>query len=318
MTISGTDEDHIHKVFQRDGFIGPIDVISTEEAHEALIEVQNELSHADCSNNNNNSIDSSRFKLHLILPTISKIAHNPKLITAVKVALNTNDILLWSSDINTKRPASSGFYAPHQDCTYAGLSPSSSVLTAWIALSHPVGEREGCLEFYPGSHTVRHPHRTTETDTTNTTNTTADNSNNLLVMGQYIDKEAMATLNQPTSVELKGGQATLHSFDCVHASSPNRSNHPRVGLALRYMASTVRQTKPVREMATWICGERSERYFDLEPMLPEDPAMEDVERGREVQKDGLAREECNYFDRGREAQRESLKRFRDNYCASND
>lgn len=62
----------------------------------------------------------------------------------------------------------------------------------------------------------------------------------------------------------------------------------------------------------------SERHFDLEPMLPEDPSMDDVERGREVQKDGLAREECNYFDRGREAQRESLKRFRDNYCASND
>ena len=59
------------------------------------------------------------------------------------------------------------------------------------------------------------------------------------------------------------------------------------------MASTVRQTKPIREMAAWICGEVSKRYFDLEQMLPEEPLMEDVEQGHEVQKDRFAKEECN-------------------------
>ena len=299
MTIIGTDDDHIHKLFQRDGFIGPIDIISKEEAHDALIEVQNELSRQESGN-------TSRFKLHLILPTISKIAHNPKLIEAVKAALNSNDIMLWSSDINTKQPNSSGFYAPHQDCAYAGLSPSCLVLTAWIALSHPVGEAEGCLQFYPGSHMVKYPHYTDERNDNNNNNA---GDNNLLVMGQYIDKNTMTTMNKPVSIELNGGQATLHSFDCVHASSPNTSNRPRVGLALRYMTNTVRQTKPIREMATWICGTRSKEYFDLEPRLPEDPSRDDVERGRVVQKDGLAREECNYFDRGRAAQQESLRRF---------
>jgi hypothetical protein len=104
----------------------------------------------------------------------------------------------------------------------------------------------------------------------------------------------MATLNEPKSIELTAGQATLHSFDCVHASSPNRSDKPRVGLALRYMASNVRQAKPVRETATWICGEKSE-HFDMEPRLSDNPSADELERGKTAQKEGLAREERNYF-----------------------
>lgn len=113
-------------------------------------------------------------------------------------------------------------------------------------------------------------------------------------MGQYIGGDVLSTLNKPKAIELTAGQATLHSFDCVHASSPNGSDSPRVGLALRYMAAHVLQTKPVREMATWICGDFS-THFDMEPRLPDDPTKSDIERGREAQKEALAREERNYY-----------------------
>lgn len=269
-----TDTDQIHHSFQQDGFIGPLDIITPDEAYLSLTEVENELS-------NDNA---SRFKLHLILPAISRIAHHPKLVEVVKAALNSQDIMLWSSDINLKEPNSPGFYAPHQDCTYAGLSPSSSVLTAWIALSNPVGEKEGCLSFYPGSHKLEQLPHLNEKD-----------GDNLLVMGQSIGNDIIANLNKPKCIELTAGQATLHSFDCVHASSPNRSEKPRVGLALRYMTSNVRQTKPVREMATWICGEKSE-HFDIEPRLPDNPSTDELERGKMAQNEGLAREESNYFN----------------------
>ena len=220
---------------------------------------------------------------------------------AVKAALNSEDIMLWSSDINIKQPNSPGFYAPHQDSTYAGLSPSSSVLTAWVALSNPVGEKEGCLSFYPGSHKLNQlPHRN------------AHNKDNLLVMGQYIDSDLIATLNKPQCIELKAGQATLHSFDCVHESSPNKSDKPRVGLALRYMTSNVVQTKPTREMATWICGEKS-LHFDLEPKLTDNPSVDELNTGRIFQKEGLEREEKNYFERGRDAHKDSMARFVCNY-----
>lgn len=54
-----------------------------------------------------------------------QIAHHPKLIAAVKHALDSEDIWLWSSDINTKKEQSTNFFSPHQDAAYAGLSPAA-------------------------------------------------------------------------------------------------------------------------------------------------------------------------------------------------
>jgi hypothetical protein len=51
----------------------------------------------------------------------------------------------WSSE-------SQGIYSPHQDATYTGLEPPERCLSVWVALSDPVGEREGYLEFLKIAH----------------------------------------------------------------------------------------------------------------------------------------------------------------------
>jgi hypothetical protein len=58
------------------------------------------------------------------------------------------------------------------------------------------------------------------------------------------------------------------------------------------MAGYVIQTKPIREMATWICGSNyvNSIHFDLEPILPECPSIDDIKRGRGAQKESLLRE----------------------------
>ena len=63
------------------------------------------------------------------------------------------------------------------------------------------------------------------------------------------------------------------------------------------MAGYVIQTKPIREMATWICGSNyvNSIHFDLEPILPECPSIDDIKRGRGAQKESLLREQSNYF-----------------------
>ena len=249
---------------------------------------------------------------------MDQIAHHPNLITAVKDALDSEDIWLWSSDINTKKEQSTNFFAPHQDATYSGLLPASQCVTVWVALSDPVGENEGCLSFYPGSHMLGQLHHCVD----------KNNNNNMLSVGQYIDATIMQTLKTPIAIPLRAGQATLHSFDCVHTSGPNNSCFPRVGLALRYMTRNVKQTKPNGEMATWICGinnrchddheqstllseenhnKMQERmsdmqasseqlhYFDVEPRLPLHPAGSDVDRRRRAQKEAMKREDSNYF-----------------------
>mmetsp|Transcript_9522 Transcript_9522/g.13947 ORF Transcript_9522/g.13947 Transcript_9522/m.13947 type:complete len:359 (-) Transcript_9522:82-1158(-) len=280
------DSNTTTNIFKRDGFIGPVDILTSQQATEALAEVQTEL--------DNNGGDAARFKLHLVLPTVAAIVHHPKLVQVAQECLQTSDILLWSSDINSKPPQTKGYFAPHQDSTYAGLSPASKCLTAWIALSDPVGVKEGCLSFYPGSHQQGQiPHQQTAQK--------ADN-NNMLSLGQHITKDEIAKLRaSPQSVPLRAGQATFHAFHCVHASGPNQSaNTSRVGLALRFIASNVQQSKPMKEMVSWIAGRQNEviihSHFEFEPRLPiPDPSPDDVAKGRAAQAEAMRRENANYF-----------------------
>jgi ectoine hydroxylase-related dioxygenase (phytanoyl-CoA dioxygenase family) len=269
-------KNSIRNDFVREGFVGPLEVLTREHAQAALEQVQEELGRPNAN----------RFKLHLILSCLSEIAHQPTLVAAVQRALNSQNILLWSSDINLKPPQSTGFFAPHQDATYAGLTPASKCLTAWVALSDPVGEQEGCLSFYPKSHTMGQlPHDTKTSD------------ENLLSLGQYIAPKYVETLETPRCIPLRGGQATLHSFDCVHFSGPNQSpTLPRVGFALRYMAADVVQSKPTKELVTVIAISGAQvGDFDLEPKLPLRPSAEDIEKGRQAREEAMRREEANYF-----------------------
>ena len=164
-----TNLNSIGTSFNSDGFVGPIDIISKEDAYYALEEVQNYLK----------AENSSRFKLHLVLPTISKIAHHPILISAVQQALQSENLLLWSSDVNIKDASSPHYFCPHQDSACAGLSPSSKCITAWVALSHPVGIEEGCLLFYPKSHRMGKIRHSTEKG--------EETKHNLLSLGQFIE-----------------------------------------------------------------------------------------------------------------------------------
>ena len=51
-------------------------------------------------------------------------------------------------------------------------------------------------------------------------------------------------------LELSPGQMSLHHVGIVHGSNPNKSNKRRVGFAVRYIASHVRQTLGPRDFAT--------------------------------------------------------------------
>ena len=68
-----------------------------------------------------------RFKVHLILPSINRIARSTTLVKAVQSALGSENIFLWSSDINIKAPNSIQYFPYHQDATYAGLEPAKNV-----------------------------------------------------------------------------------------------------------------------------------------------------------------------------------------------
>ena len=63
---------------------------------------------------------------------------------------------------------------------------------------------------------------------------------------------------------LKPGEMSLHHVKVVHGSEPNRSNDRRIGLAIRYIPTDIKQLK-VRDSATLVRGTDRHKNFDHEP-----------------------------------------------------
>ena len=280
-----SDSDYLGRYLD-EGFVGPIDVLSQSEARGALRCFHSWVSSSGFPDGK--VVGDARFKPHLYLPFCHDLVHHPRLVRIVQTLLQTPNILLWSSDFNIKEPNTTSWYPPHQDSTYAGLDPPRQVLTVWIALSDVVSEREGCLSFWKRSHREGQLLHSEE----------ATDSTNMLSRGQRL--EEVQTPYEHVTISLRGGQATIHNFLTVHQSGPNQSQtKPRIGLALRYMAGTVRQTGPVRESVTLVSGVPQHDGFDLEPSLPRHqhhhPTCEDIQRGKQAHADAMQREAKNYF-----------------------
>ena len=63
---------------------------------------------------------------------------------------------------------------------------------------------------------------------------------------------------------LNPGEMSLHHVKLVHGSEPNRSNDRRIGLAIRYIPTDMKQLK-VRDSATLVRGVDRHGNFDHEP-----------------------------------------------------
>ena len=271
----------LRRDYERHGFVGPIDILSEQQAKEALSSFEEFVS----SFPDEKMTGGARFKPHLYVPFCHSIAHHPELVRLVQELLATEHILLWSSDFNIKEPNTDSWFPPHQDSTYAGLDPPDKVLTVWLAISKQVSQNHGCLSFWKGSHSQGQLSHEEALD-----------SSNMLSRGQRLASDNPNDDAQIVTLPLQGGQATVHNFFTVHQSGPNHSTTTRrIGLALRYMAATVRQTGLVRESVTLVSGKMQHDGFDLEPILPPNPTPNDIRRGKQVHAEAMRREAENYF-----------------------
>ena len=363
----------LYNEYCKNGFVGPIDVVSISEATDILNAFWKDTNiFPDIAKNDTSTTGSNRtttttttnihpqsmtderqhdpqskryhhfqynqknnnlFKSHLFVPYINHLIRNPQLIRAVQTVLQTNDIRCWSCDFNIRPSNASTMISPHQDATYAGLTPCDEVVTAWIALSDPVTIPEGGLVFYAGTHllgqiphtcdTIHHNddnnHMEIITDDDRTTSHECDDTQttwtgdskpklrNVLSRGQQCSIPHGCTV---TSIPLRAGQATLHHSYTVHASGPNITmsssqpppSPPRVGLAVRYISAKVRKHHfLVKEMITHISGRTDVIHIDCfedawEPILPKQPTQQDVDRGKAVHTIAMERETINYFE----------------------
>jgi ectoine hydroxylase-related dioxygenase (phytanoyl-CoA dioxygenase family) len=184
---------------------------------------------------------------HFAFEWVDRLTRHPALLDAVERVIGP-DILAWNSVWFVKMPGDPTYISWHQDGAYWGLEPME-VLTAWVALG-PATRANGCMRVLPGSH--RGP-ALKQRDTFA--------PDNALSRGQEI--EVAVDEAQAVDLALEPGQMSMHHLWIVHGSDPNRSAVPRVGLAIRYVASQVRQRDGSRPLAMLVRGEDRHGHFTL-------------------------------------------------------
>jgi len=188
-------------------------------------------------------------KPHLLLPWLNALVRDERILGPVEELLGPN-LLCWGASFFAKRAHDPGMVTWHQDSTYWGLS-KPDIVTAWVAFT-PSHRENGCMRVIPGSHTVDQlPHRDTY------------DPDNLLTRGQEVAVEVDEA--QAVDVVLQPGQFSLHHVRLVHGSKPNTSDNPRIGFAIRYLPTYVKQISGNADSATLVRGVDEFGHFELEP-----------------------------------------------------
>lgn len=228
--------------YDRDGFLFPLPVFTAAEAAGWAAEIAR-LPTPELQNHAVPWVQKS----YLFLPALDRLLRDERLTGRVASILG-EDLLALSADLFIKAPGSPKRITWHQDVNYWGLAPLK-VLTTWVAFT-PATIENGCMRYAPGAHRARLKHAEHKTD------------DNMLTKGQEIAVEIAET--DAVAVELSPGEVAFHDGLAPHASGPNRSNSPRVGFAIRYVATSVRQTSGPPISARLARGIDRYGHFSLE------------------------------------------------------
>jgi len=235
--------------YHQDGFLFPIPVLSPAEA--GGLRRRLEAVEAEHGGALRGEI---RHKPHLLFTWLADLVRHPAILDAVEDVLGPN-LLAWSTSFFIKEARDPAYVSWHQDATYWGLS-SPDVLTAWVAFTDAT-VANGAMRMVPGSHTGELEHRDTFAP------------HNLLSRGQEIAVEVDEA--RGVDVLLRAGEMSLHHVRMVHGSPANRSDDRRVGFAIRYISTHVRQIAGEGDSALLVRGVDEYHHF-----APEQPPAADL------------------------------------------
>lgn len=204
--------------FNEYGYLRRVRFFSESEANENRWYFDALLEKVVAAGGNSYSISTA----HLKYGKIWDLLTHPKVVAVVKDLLGEN-VIGWGSHFFCKMPGDGKTVSWHQDSSYWPLTPSKAV-TVWLAIDD--ADRENaCMKYIPGSH--HHGHLTYTMS--------EDSESN--VLDQRV--ENAEGIGEPIYVELKAGEAAVHSDLLLHGSEANRSSRRRCGLTLRYCAADV-------------------------------------------------------------------------------
>ena len=225
--------------YHRDGFYFPIPVLTPVEARE----YRRRLEAVEAAHGGTLTAE-IRQKPHLLFRWLADLVRHPAILDAVEDVLGPN-LLVWSTSFFIKGPRDSAFVSWHQDATYWGLS-EPDVITAWVAFTEATVEN-GAMRMVPGSHGEQLAHRDTFA------------ANNLLSRGQEIEVEVDDA--RGVDIVLRAGEMSLHHVRMVHGSPANRSDDRRIGFAIRYIPTYVRQLAGAVDGAMLVRGVDEHQYY---------------------------------------------------------
>ena len=249
-TAAGTREPKVLtraqvEAFARNGYHFPMRALEAEQAagyRSKLEAIERQLGQPVMQTNLRN-------KPHLALAWADELIRHPKILDAIEDILGPN-LLAWSSSFFIKEPRDPHYISWHQDSTYWGLS-HPDVVTAWLALS-PSVLANGCMRVDPGTHLLDQlPHKDTFAE------------NNLLTRGQEVMVEVDES--RVVNIELQPGEFSLHHVRIVHGSDANPSDMRRIGFAIRYVPTYLKQTAGPRDSAMLVRGVDNYHHFEMEP-----------------------------------------------------
>ena len=219
--------------YQEQGYYAPIRVMPAEEA-EALRRALESFEAQD----GRQLAGKLRHKSHLLFTWLNDLVRHPRILDAVEDVIGP-DILCWGSSFFIKEPRNPAFVSWHQDSTYWGLDPAD-IITAWVAFSDST-PANGAMRVIPGTHKLDQiPHQDTF------------RPENLLSRGQEIMVDVDDS--KAAMLELGAGEMSLHHVRLIHGSDPNPSDQRRIGFAIRYIPTYVRQVAGNRDYATLVRG----------------------------------------------------------------
>lgn len=222
------------ETWNRDGYLGPLDVYDAEAISEIRCYFDGLLADALAQGQDSYSISSA----HLKHARVWEMLTHETIVGYVRDLLGEN-VIGWGSHFFCKMPGDGKSVDWHQDCSYWPLTPTKAV-TVWLAVDD-ADQGNGCMEVYTGSHT----HGLIDFEASDAT------SNN--VLDQSIQHPERYGRHQLTP--LRAGQISIHSDLLVHGSAANSSDRRRCGLTLRYCPSDVYAYLGWNQKGVVVCGQ---------------------------------------------------------------
>jgi ectoine hydroxylase-related dioxygenase (phytanoyl-CoA dioxygenase family) len=232
------DESHTRR-YHADGFAAPIPVLTPQE----VAAYRSACDALEAALGGKPRTVQVR-QMHLHLRWAFDLAAHPHILDAVESVLGP-DLFVWATELFAKHPRDPAVAIGwHRDAPYLGLAAGRHT-TAWIALTDSTPEN-GCMRVLPRTAERSDPDRDG-------------------------DKPTPAEEPDLVDVALRAGEMSLHAGDVIHGSSPNVSDHKRVGFVVRYLAPDARPASGRPPVVRVRGSARAEYWAVVERPVETDP-----------------------------------------------